>query len=121
MFSGVSALEQVISLDVRSNLVNVGTSYGPTLNQPETPSNHENTPHEEISEIGGSNSSLENPCVNEMQHLYVPKISKPDWSQKEKLEPLEGEVNYLNILNRNTPSDIVFYAWAPVPDNFYAR
>ena len=117
----MSALEQVISLDVRSSLINVGCSYNAPVENTETSSEKDGAIPQKNSSKETSQASDDDSCANEMQHIYVTKISEADWSQKDKLEPVEGEINYLNILNRNTPTDIVFYAWAPVPDNFYAR
>ena len=133
---GVSALEQVISLNIRSNLINVGSSYGESNSDSAA---KDNIDRQIVQENGGhltdTNIALKDfiepmqtdtdeetsEFNKEMKHVFVDRIPLPDWSEIDENCPIEGEISYLNILNRNTPSDIMFYAWAPVPKDFTAR
>ncbi|XP_075243257.1 putative tRNA pseudouridine synthase tag-124 [Convolutriloba macropyga] len=136
---GVSALEQVISLNIRSGLIDVGISYEDNITSQMETVDGKSSEEYNTSKLNGENSKEtdgsriesqqaveeeDEPCFNkELKHVFTEKISLPDWSEveDEKKCPTDGEIGYLNILNRNTPSDIMFYAWAPVPKDFSAR
>ncbi|KAG0228874.1 tRNA pseudouridine synthase 3, partial [Actinomortierella wolfii] len=102
---GVSGLGQVIALTVRSAL----------------PKNHPDVIPEPVEGGEGTESGSSSPLTAEeaLQQAGV-KVTKGG-IKRDKHGHIQGELAYLNIINRLLPPDIRVVAWAPVKPTFDAR
>ncbi|KAG0249183.1 tRNA pseudouridine synthase 3 [Actinomortierella ambigua] len=105
---GVSGLGQVVALTVRSSF----------------PKNHPDVIPEPVDEggdcaEGGSETSTPMTADEALEQAGV-KVTKGG-IKRDKHGHVQGELAYLNILNRLLPPDIRVVAWAPVKPTFDAR
>ncbi|KAF9977402.1 tRNA pseudouridine synthase 3 [Actinomortierella ambigua] len=105
---GVSGLGQVIALTLRSSL----------------PKHHPDVIQEPVGEVsesreGASESSTPLTAEEALEQAGV-KVTKGG-IKRDKHGHVQGELAYLNMLNRLLPPDIRLLAWAPVKPTFDAR